>query len=147
MSEPTLPVEITDTTAATGARDAISRLAGNPYAGPRALGANDQIFGRTREINALIDLLIAERIVLLYSPAGAGKTSLIEAHQGLRERLRVDEGFRVLPSIRVGSPGPDGVNRFLFSAMRSLENETSDPAALAGMNFSDYLTRREAAPT
>ena len=27
----------------------------------------------------LLDLLIAERIVLLYSPSGAGKTSLIQA--------------------------------------------------------------------
>ena len=104
-----------------------SEIRHNPYAGPRALGDKDQIFGRDREIEALRDLLIAERIVVLYSPAGAGKTSLIEAKGGLREQLREGEGFAVLPSIRVGtsptacSDWPPTANRFLMSTLRSLE--------------------------
>ena len=47
----------------------------------------------------LRDLLIAERIVLLYSPSGAGKTSLLEA--GLRPELERRD-FHVLPTVRVG---------------------------------------------
>ena len=45
------------------------------------------------KLRDLLDLLIAERIVLLYSPSGAGKSSLI--HAGLIPRLR-EVGFQVL---------------------------------------------------
>jgi ABC-type arginine transport system ATPase subunit len=53
----------------------------NPYVGPRAFTVNEaaRFYGRTRETQDLLDLLIAERIVLLYSPSGAGKSSLILA--------------------------------------------------------------------
>jgi MoxR-like ATPase len=49
----------------------------NPYVGPRSLRYGECIYGRDREARKLLELLIAERIVLLYSPSGAGKTSLI----------------------------------------------------------------------
>ena len=51
----------------------------NPFAGPRPIGQSEPIFGRNREITELRHLLIAERLVLLHSPSGAGKTSLINA--------------------------------------------------------------------
>ena len=51
----------------------------NPYVGPRAFEAGETLYGRDREIHELLNLLIAERIVLLYSPSGAGKTSLLRA--------------------------------------------------------------------
>ena len=69
----------------------------NPYPGARPFSSDETIYGRGREVTELRDLLIARRIVLLYSPSGAGKSSLIEA--GLRPRLQHD--FRVLPTIRV----------------------------------------------
>ena len=56
-----------------------------PYVGPNPLPFGQRIFGRDREIADLRDQLIAGRIVLLYSPSGAGKSSLLEA--GLRPEL------------------------------------------------------------
>ena len=51
----------------------------NPYIGPRAFKVGEQLYGREREANQLINLILAERIVLLNSPSGAGETSLIQA--------------------------------------------------------------------
>ncbi|MEO7273502.1 MAG: ATP-binding protein [Vicinamibacterales bacterium] len=70
----------------------------NPYVGPRAYKYGESLPGRDDEVAELRDLLIAERIVLLHSPSGAGKSSLVEA--GLRAELTA-EGFRVLPTTRV----------------------------------------------
>ncbi len=50
----------------------------NPYIGPRAFQDGETLYGRDREVSKLLNLLIAERIMLL-SPSGAGKTSLIQA--------------------------------------------------------------------
>jgi hypothetical protein len=83
----------------------------NPYVGPRAFTYNERLWGRDREIAELVDLLIAERIVLLFSPSGAGKSSLLEA--GLRKALEKEE-FVVLPSMRVApreAAARDGVRR------------------------------------
>jgi WD40 repeat protein len=66
----------------------------NPYVGPRSFKKTDTLYGRDQEITDLYYLLAAERIVLMYSPSGAGKTSLIQA--GLIPRLE-DEGYTVLP--------------------------------------------------
>ncbi len=122
----------------------------NPYVGPRSLQFGEKIYGRDRETRQLLDLLIAERIVLLYSPSGAGKTSLIQA--GLIPGLRQEE-FEVLPVIRVSRDAGEGVypcNQYVMSALLSLERdvppEKAIPAAeLAAMKLCDYLERREAA--
>ncbi|NJN68247.1 MAG: hypothetical protein HC884_16805 [Chloroflexaceae bacterium] len=70
----------------------------NPYVGPRAFTAGERLYGRNQEIRQLLNLLIAERIVLLYSPSGAGKTSLVQS--ALIPTLE-REGFPVLPVMRV----------------------------------------------
>src|SRR5690349_22739324 len=75
----------------------------NPYVGPRSFKTGEKLYGRDREALDLLDLLIAERIVLLYSPSGAGKSSLIQAE--LIPRL-LEEGFHVLPAIRVSMEPP-----------------------------------------
>jgi WD40 repeat protein len=98
----------------------------NPYVGPRSFRTGERLYGRDREARRLLDMLIAERIVLLHSPSGAGKTSLIQA--ALVERLRKQK-FQVLPTVRVslGLPAhlaaPQGPppNRYLLSALLSLE--------------------------
>ena len=95
----------------------------NPYVGPRSLQEGEAIYGRMREIAELRGLLVAHRIVLLYSPSGAGKTSLIEA--GLRPELQRRK-FYVLPTIRVGyelsSDAAQGTaNRYRASVIASLE--------------------------
>jgi hypothetical protein len=100
-----------------------TRLA-NPYIGPRAFRTGEKLYGRDREARQLLDLLIAERLVLLHSPSGAGKTSLIRA--GLIPLLQ-EESFRVLPMVRVNLDippdvlRPGRVNRYLFSFLISCE--------------------------
>lgn len=49
-------------------------LGENPFVGPRPLEIGQRIFGRDREIDELYYLLSAERVVLLHSPSGAGKS-------------------------------------------------------------------------
>jgi hypothetical protein len=97
---------------------------GNPYVGPRAFRSGERLHGRDRETRRIVDLLIAERIVLLYSPSGAGKSSLINA--ALVPQLRAEQ-FQVSPSIRVGLEthgvvrDADRHNRYLLSTLLSLE--------------------------
>ena len=134
-------------TAATPAR---SRGDGNPYVGPRAFQYGERIYGRNREVLDLLDLLIAERITLLHSPSGAGKTSLVQA--GLVPRLE-REGFTVLPVTRVGLEPPPGLrspqapNRYLLSVLLSLEQGLPDDrqlrlGELVELDLPGYLRRR-----
>lgn len=108
----------------------------NPYVGPRAFATGEPLYGRDGERAALLDLLIAERVVVLHSPSGAGKSSLL--HAGLIPDL-IAEGFTVWPVIRVGmelpTEAPAGTNRYLASALRCLDEsgQVQDlAAALAG---------------
>ena len=122
----------------------------NPYIGPRAFQLGERIHGREHEANQLMNLIIAERIVLLHSPSGAGKTSLIQA--ALIPRL-LKNRFQVLPVVRVNldSTDPRGsspeFNRYVHSAMLSLEEgvpltRQTESADLDRMSLSDYLARR-----
>jgi hypothetical protein len=123
---------------------------GNPFVGPRPLTSEDALYGRDREVDRLLDQLVADRIVLLYSPSGAGKTSLIQA--GLVPRLRED-GFTVLPvpPVRVGfEPFPDHElpphNRYQLSVLLSLDRvlpaeQQRSAAELAGMSLKRYFQR------
>lgn len=126
----------------------------NPYVGPKSFTENEAawFFGREREVQDLVHLVIAERIVLLYSPSGAGKTSLLQA--GIIPALR-EERFRVLPLIRVNKEPPErpaetssnGLpNRFVLSTLHYLEEGLPDgerlglgPAALETTTLKDYL--------
>ena len=124
----------------------------NPYVGPRAFRRERRSTAVTARSVELLDLLIAERIVLLHSPSGAGKTSLIQA--ALMPKLK-EEGFEVLPVIRVsiGNTGGHGYgggpNRYVLSTLLSLEQDVPaddqrDVAELARMTLDDYLSRRPA---
>ncbi|MGB8645260.1 MAG: hypothetical protein WCF84_08475 [Anaerolineae bacterium] len=140
----------------------------NPYVGPRAFQPGETLYGRDGETLNLLDLLTAERIVLFYSPSGAGKTSLIQA--ALLPRL-ARKGFNVLPPMRINAELPDpkgldpslrsgqapsglapasGLNRYVFSALLSLEEglpaEQRLPLAdLAALSLNAYLDGRLAA--
>ncbi len=118
----------------------------NPYPGPRPFQRGQTLYGRDQELRDLRDLLIAERIVLLYSPSGAGKTSLIQA--ALIPELE-HERFRVLPIMRVGLAGdaPAGANRYVLSALQALEEGLPEPqqlpaTELAYFKLGDYLRQR-----
>jgi WD40 repeat protein len=101
----------------------------------------------------LLDLIISERIVLLYSPSGAGKTSLIQA--ALVPAMD-DEGFQVFPVARVNSERPSDLgtgpaNRYLLSLLLFLEENLPEDQRqpidqLAQMELSDYLDSRAGQP-
>ena len=62
----------------------------NPYVGPRPFTRKETLYGRDEEAAALAQLLSNERLVVLYSPSGAGKTSLINT--ALHKNLVKPEG-------------------------------------------------------
>ncbi|MCC2334772.1 NACHT and WD repeat domain-containing protein [Cellulomonas wangsupingiae] len=120
----------------------------NPFVGPQSIPHGAPIYGRTRETTTLLNLLVAERIVLLYSPSGAGKTSLVNA--ALRPAL-VEDDFEVLPVASVrhepGDGDRTGRNRYALSIMSSLEqrlpvDQQLAPADLAALTLHQYLTTR-----
>lgn len=136
--------------------ESIRRL--NPYVGPRAFETGEKLYGRDREVRDLLNFLLSQRIVLLFSPSGAGKTSLIRA--GLIPSLQ-ERGLKVRHVIRLnaemdhsaaGDPSSDGApqpkqNRYVLSAIASLEEEQADearlsPGELAALSLLDYLERR-----
>lgn len=122
----------------------------NPYVGPEPIAADRRLYGRDMEIADIRDLLIAERIVLLYSPSGAGKTSLIQA--GLLRELREQEGFRVLLVRGFRSGMANGRrNRYLASVLEALHNALSPALRVNDMVTNDtpldaYLKRRPKDP-
>jgi len=119
----------------------------NPYVGPRSFETGEVLYGRDRELRSLTALLISERIVLLHSPSGAGKTSLVKA--GLLPFL-IGENFTVLPVVRVNIEPPSDYrqyNRYLISTMISLEEGYPESqripfTELAAMNLNEYLDQR-----
>ena len=125
-----------------------SGMPANPYVGPRSFTRDDPLFGRDVERVNLLNLLLSERIVLLFSPSGAGKTSLIQA--GVIPALEAEK-FRPLPIIRVNrAPSSNGggaaTNRYVASALYSLaEGAPNVPdlglADLSGITMSEYLDR------
>jgi WD40 repeat protein len=130
-------------------RGATAPLA-NPYAGPRPFRPEEKLFGRDREVKRVFELLVSDRIVLIYSPSGAGKSSLIRA--GLKARLEKD-GFDVLPIVRVKWETDGGqacsekdYNRYVLSTLQSL-GETCEAAfsgaAPRGERLAAYLKKRD----
>src|SRR5262245_37061034 len=111
MAEPGTVVE----RPATAPRD-------NPFVGPRSIRFGEPIYGRDVELADLCHAVVAQRIVLLYSPSGAGKSSLLEA--GLRPELQRRD-FLVLPTIRVSYGRPERTdsssNAYVASTLASLD--------------------------
>src|SRR4030042_2043582 len=119
----------------------------NPYVGPRSFHTGEKLYGRDLEVRELLNLLIAERIVLLHSPSGAGKSSLVQA--GLIPKLE-EEGFRVLPVVRVNLEPPGVIakttafSRYSLSVRLSLEaglpvEQQTSLDQLARLSLADYL--------
>ncbi|MFZ0790925.1 MAG: hypothetical protein WAM94_15040 [Chromatiaceae bacterium] len=118
----------------------------NPYVGPIPFVEGQTLHGRRRETQALADLLIGKRVVLLIAPSGAGKTSLIQAALLPRLRARLDP----LPIVRLGRAPEEqgtGVNRYLLSTLASLESALPEGQrlpvqALARYTLAAYLSER-----
>jgi WD40 repeat protein len=104
--------------------DQIPPLPGNPYVGPYPIQAGQPFFGRKPETAELASRLIARRVVLLHSPSGAGKTSLIQA--GLIPEME-RQNYLVLPTLHLNITPlqseltPVNPNRFILSCLLSLD--------------------------
>ncbi|HEY7816675.1 MAG TPA: hypothetical protein VIG29_00545, partial [Vicinamibacteria bacterium] len=117
----------------------------NPYVGPRAFRRGERLYGREQEGVALTDLLLSERIALLYSPSGAGKSSLVEA--SVATKLQ-GEGFYVLPTLRVCDRPVDKIpaeaNPYLLCILLKLDEHLNpgNPTPLEKLvrtRLKDYL--------
>ncbi|HZJ64822.1 MAG TPA: hypothetical protein VFD36_15015, partial [Kofleriaceae bacterium] len=123
-----------------------SRAELSPYIGSRSFRRTreDQrrFFGRDREIEELVGLVVSHSVVLVYAASGAGKTSLFDA--GVFPKL-VDEKFEVLPRARVRADLPPGVvfgrdsNPYVLSLLCWLSPEV-DPAALQHRTIAEHLS-------
>lgn len=121
----------------------------NPYVGPRPYRRGETIYGREKESAELADLLIAERIILLYSPSGAGKSSMLNA--SVIPSLEKN-GFEVLPVMRVNMEPPiafeheKNFNRYVYSALVAIEDSLPEEQRfsqqeLALMSFKEYFKK------
>ena len=113
----------------------------NPYVGPRPFKIGERLPNRRDEARELSDLVIAERVVLLHAPSGAGKTSLIQA--AVVPMLERD-GFRPVGPVRVDKPPPsDRVrNRYVYSvAQYLLDDSPEDSGELEQLTLSQILSR------
>src|SRR5689334_23174054 len=99
-----------------------------PYPGPVPLTEDDEIYGRDNELLELLNLVRADRLVLLYSVSGAGKTSILRA--GLKPRLPW-RNLTHLGPIHVGLDPPRGFtgNRYVNSVEQSLGGAGTDSSA------------------
>jgi hypothetical protein len=93
-------VEVVDRASQTAG----SEKAHDPFPGPRPFREDerDLFYGRSRETNQLRSVVLASSLVVLYSPSGAGKSSLI--HAGLVPTLR-KRGATVYPVLRIRPTG------------------------------------------
>jgi WD40 repeat protein len=124
---------------------------GNPYVGPVPFAEGRTLYGREKETDALYNLLISKRIVLLFSPSGAGKTSLIQAALLPRLRSRLNP-LPIIRMDRVPDAGAHGrpANRYVYSALASMESRFAPAERLAekhlrGLTLDGYFSQRSAA--
>jgi SOS regulatory protein LexA len=91
----------------------------NPYVGPRPFEPQDRyrFFGRDPESSELLSLVIAHRVLLVYAPSGAGKTS---------QDIEPEE----IP------------NLYVFNTLMSWAEE-ADPRRLSQMSLAGFLKGRE----
>jgi hypothetical protein len=112
--------------------------------GPRPFREGERLYGRDREIKELLDILLAERIVLCHSPSGAGKTSLIQSLVIPQVQDRLD--CVVYGPTRVGSAPLEGTaNRYVASALlgwEKLRSGVSESVDVPRASLSEYLLQR-----
>ena len=119
----------------------------SPYVGPRPFERKhaELFFGRDREANELLSLIIAHTEVLLYAQSGAGKSSLVNAR--LIPLLEA-EGFDVLPPARVqgiveGVAAQKIGNIYTFHSLMTWAGLDADPERFARMSLADFFRERK----
>lgn len=118
----------------------------NPFVGPRAFSESDarSFFGRDQETQDIVNLIIANPTLLLYSPSGAGKSSLMQT--SILPTLK-KEGYEVWPVGRVRARFGSHENSFdsieniyIYSVLANWEEDDSD---LSHTTFETYLAAKE----
>lgn len=112
-----------------------------PYVGPQPFTPRmaDWFFGRQREAREILKLVTSSRIVLIYAPSGAGKSSVLNT---LVSRDLDAAQYEVLLDARVGGALPPGVplteirDIFTYAAIYGLDSNTTPNPRL---EFKDYL--------
>jgi hypothetical protein len=129
-------------------------MSDSPFVGPRPFEKedSDRFFGRTRETEELLSLIIAHRAVLVYAQSGAGKSSLLRA--GVINRLE-EQQYQVLRTARVHGLLPNDVppesvqNIFVFNALQYWAAILPNGQSLKGhakTTLSEFLKPLVAAP-
>ena len=122
----------------------------DPYVGPRPFQRTEEdrarFFGRDRETDEIVSLIVSHPVLLVYAQSGAGKTSLFEAKVAPTLGAR---GFQVFPLARVRVAIPEGVdpasvqNLYAFATLLSLAPEEEPRVraekALAAKSLDAYL--------
>jgi hypothetical protein len=135
-----------------------SQLFGNPYVGPRPIRLGESNYGRELESREITDLLEAERVLLLYAPSGAGKTSLIQGPVAAILQESLSGNFRVSGPLRLNAVPPSHAsvtNRYVWSVASELARAYSDfrlgsgldPSAFEEMTLADLLDALESDST
>ena len=122
----------------------------DPYVGPRPFARTEddqgRFFGRDRESEEIVSLVLSHSVVLVYAQSGAGKTSLFEAKvvSGLEAK-----GFQVSPLTRVRAAIPEGVdstsigNLYVYAALLGISPDEQPSAggsdSLAATTLDAYL--------
>ena len=118
----------------------------NPYVGPRPFETHERkrFFGRDREAEELVDLIVAHPAVLFYAQSGAGKSSLLNAK--LLPALAEEENCEVLPVARVRGEIPAGVqvdrikNLYVYNTLLNwAEKSDFTPDQLVDLSLDDFL--------
>ncbi len=133
-----------------------------PFVGARPFSEGDRriFFGREAETRNLLSLIIAHKMVLVYSPSGAGKSSLLNAAliPMLREesfevlpvaRVKLEkEGSEILPVARVSEEDQtikkrDIKNIYVFNTLKYWNDNKYNNEQLAEMSIPTFLKERE----
>jgi hypothetical protein len=119
---------------------------GNPYVGPRPFRRGEPFFGREHEARSVVNSLLSSRVMLLHSPSGAGKTSLIQTRvvpafekRGLLTCASVSPTFTAL---RVNLPPPRELtvpNRYVFSVVNALIGYFTDRHRACHMTLTEAV--------
>lgn len=120
----------------------------SPFVGPQPFPRYmaDRFFGRQHEADSLLHRIATERLILVYAPSGAGKSSLLNT---LIAGHLDEAGHEVLLDARVGGALPSNIrsadirNIYTFALVCGLERTTPPPTAV---RLADYLRARGRKP-
>ncbi len=125
-----------------------------PYVGPRPFKNNSQdravFFGRDYESQEIISLILANPIVLVYSPSGSGKSSIFNAK--IYPMLEEQYGFQVFPTALVRGAIPEDLeidkipNLFIFNTLQSLipnSNSKVNSTSIQKEDLSSFIKKQQ----